>query len=164
MITWESHCNKLSHYFVTFKVKKKVYNVKLGLHEVPHYWLIPAIKAGEKLDAFRFIIDLVCREYDQTEKAVMSKNRKAELRVPRQIIMTLLCENFPDISLAKIGRRCGGKDHATVLHAKKTILNWTETNKEFKSKYNRLNEMVKMRIDRFYQSHKKPVLKGRRRK
>jgi chromosomal replication initiator protein len=34
--------------------------------------------------------------------------------------------------LASIGLQCGGKDHATVLHACKTVNNLIDTDKRFK--------------------------------
>ena len=36
-------------------------------------------------------------------------------------------------SLANIGAQCGGKDHATVLHACKTVNNLAETDKTFRT-------------------------------
>ena len=35
-------------------------------------------------------------------------------------------------SLANIGMHCGGKDHATVLHACRTVNNLQETDKQFR--------------------------------
>ncbi len=35
-------------------------------------------------------------------------------------------------SLSAIGAHCGGKDHATVLHACRTVNNLMETDKKFK--------------------------------
>ena len=35
-------------------------------------------------------------------------------------------------SLASIGAHCGGKDHATVLHACRTVNNLQETDKQFR--------------------------------
>jgi chromosomal replication initiator protein len=35
-------------------------------------------------------------------------------------------------SLASIGMTCGGKDHATVLHACRTVNNLAETDKSFR--------------------------------
>jgi chromosomal replication initiator protein len=35
-------------------------------------------------------------------------------------------------SLASIGAHCGGKDHATVLHACRTVNNLQETDKHFR--------------------------------
>jgi chromosomal replication initiator protein len=35
-------------------------------------------------------------------------------------------------SLAMIGKHCGNKDHATVLHACKTVNNLADTDKRFK--------------------------------
>jgi chromosomal replication initiator protein len=43
---------------------------------------------------------------------------------------------------SEIGRIVGGKDHATVEHAKKTINNLCETNKLFNEQFNRINNKV----------------------
>ena len=43
-------------------------------------------------------------------------------------------------SLANIGAHCGGKDHATVLHACRTVVNLSETDKQFR---NYLEELEK---------------------
>jgi hypothetical protein len=48
--------------------------------------------------------------------------RKREKVAARQISMTL-CKNYTKASLAYIGFHHGGHDHATVLHANKTVNN-----------------------------------------
>lgn len=55
-----------------------------------------------------------------------SKSRKRELVTARQISMSL-AKKFTKDSLASIGNEIGGKDHATVLHACKTINNLLDT-------------------------------------
>jgi len=35
--------------------------------------------------------------------------------------------------LASIGKQCGNKDHATVLHACRTVSNLNETDKRFRT-------------------------------
>jgi chromosomal replication initiator protein len=54
------------------------------------------------------------------------KCRKREFVTARQISMCL-AKNFTKHSLAKIGSQIGDKDHATVLHACKTINNLVDT-------------------------------------
>jgi chromosomal replication initiator protein len=41
-------------------------------------------------------------------------------------------KNLTKASLANIGLHCGGKDHATVLHACRTVNNLMETDKRFR--------------------------------
>ncbi len=51
---------------------------------------------------------------------LMSKTRKREIVMTRQFLMKKIKDNTK-MSLASIGMVCGNKDHATVLHALKTI-------------------------------------------
>jgi len=46
-------------------------------------------------------------------------------------------------SLSAIGSKIGKKDHATVLHACKTISNLIETDKEFKSQIREIEAQLK---------------------
>jgi chromosomal replication initiator protein len=45
-------------------------------------------------------------------------------------------------SLATIGAHCGGKDHATVLHACRTVNNLMDTDKRFKSYIDELEKKI----------------------
>jgi chromosomal replication initiator protein len=53
---------------------------------------------------------------------LLSKKRTRNLTRPRQIAMALTRE-LTVMSLPEIGNSFGGKDHSTVIHACKTILN-----------------------------------------
>jgi hypothetical protein len=65
-------------------------------------------------------------KYEKEECFV--KSRKRELVFTRQLCMYFSC-SMTNASLAKIGEYIGGKDHATVLHAKKTINNLIDTDR-----------------------------------
>jgi chromosomal replication initiator protein len=60
-----------------------------------------------------------------------SKTRKREVVQARQIAM-FFAKSMTKSSLASIGLQCGGKDHATVLHACRTVNNLLETDKKFR--------------------------------
>ena len=60
-----------------------------------------------------------------------SKTRKREIVQARQLAM-FFAKQLTKSSLATIGAHCGGKDHATVLHACRTVNNLAETDKRFK--------------------------------
>jgi chromosomal replication initiator protein len=60
-----------------------------------------------------------------------SKTRKREIVQARQIAM-YFAKKMTKSSLANIGLHCGGKDHATVLHACRTVNNLSETDKHFR--------------------------------
>lgn len=82
------------------------------------------------------------------------KCRKREIVTARQLSMAL-AKTFTSHSLAKIGEEIGGKDHATVLHACKTINNLVDTNdpvvteamKQLTVKYVKIQENKKKKPD-----------------
>jgi len=47
-------------------------------------------------------------------------------------------------SLASIGSQIGGKDHATVLHACKTVNNLMDTDKRFKGQIESIEKKLKV--------------------
>lgn len=135
---------------------KNIYTMTHGVAVIPSKWIIPGISGvkGNK-DAYKYVINLVCEKYDQTEKAIMSKTRKREIVKSRQIIMSLIKTNFYKLSLDSIGNRCGGKDHATVLHSCRVVQNQIETDKAYREEYIEFDSMVKSNIRSFKQTHLK---------
>ena len=53
-------------------------------------------------------------------------------------------KSYTKNSLATIGAQIGGKDHATVLHACKTVNNLIETDKRFKRYITDIEKRFKM--------------------
>lgn len=66
------------------------------------------------------ILDVVSVRRDIPTEIIISKTRKREVCESRQICM-FMAKQFRSDSLATIGTFYGGKDHATVLHANRTI-------------------------------------------
>lgn len=65
---------------------------------------------------------------------LQEKTRKREIVEARQVAMYLSKRNTNE-SLSQIGREIGQKDHATVIHACKTVGNLLETDREFRNKW-----------------------------
>ena len=74
------------------------------------------ILSPSKVVSVKKIIQAVADFYDLKEKEILSSSRKKEVVKPRQVVMYLLREELKS-SFPFIGRRCGGKDHTTALHA-----------------------------------------------
>jgi chromosomal replication initiator protein len=72
-----------------------------------------------------------------------SKTRKREIVQARQISM-YFSKSLTKSSLALIGSQIGGKDHATVLHACKTVNNLLETDKRFRLYLEEIEKKLKM--------------------
>jgi chromosomal replication initiator protein len=78
-----------------------------------------------------YIQKVVCDYFELPIEMLKSKTRKREVVQARQISM-YFSKKMTKSSLASIGAHCGGKDHATVLHACRTVTNLSETDKQFK--------------------------------
>lgn len=78
-----------------------------------------------------YIQKVVCDYFNLSLELMKSKTRKREVVQARQIAM-YFSKSMTKSSLATIGAHCGGKDHATVLHACRTVNNLIETDKRFR--------------------------------
>ena len=83
------------------------------------------------------IIKAVTEYYGVEPASIHTRSRKREVVLVRQVAM-YLAKKYLDLSTSKIGQYIGKRDHATVLHACKTIANLAETDKQFR---NELNQM-----------------------
>lgn len=65
--------------------------------------------------------------------------REIRIREPRQIAMYLSRKMIkPTPSFREVGNYYGGKDHATVIHAVKTITNYIETDANFRQRIEKI--------------------------
>ena len=78
-----------------------------------------------------YIIGVVCESMLITQDEFFSKTRKRNIVQARQLTM-YFAKKYTKSSLINIGNECGGKDHATVIHALKTVENLIETDKQFR--------------------------------
>ena len=88
-----------------------------------------------------YIQKVVCDYFDLPIELLKSKTRKREVVQARQIAM-FFAKKMTKSSLANIGMHCGGKDHATVLHACKTVNNLVETDKRFRTYVDELEKKI----------------------
>jgi chromosomal replication initiator protein len=88
-----------------------------------------------------YIQKVVCDYFDLPIELLKSKTRKREVVQARQIAM-YFAKNMTKSSLATIGMHCGGKDHATVLHACRTVNNLMDTDKRFKAYIEELDKKL----------------------
>jgi chromosomal replication initiator protein len=79
-----------------------------------------------------YIQKVVCDYFELPLDLLKSNTRKREVVQARQLAM-YFSKSLTKSSLSNIGIHCGGKDHATVLHACRTVNNLMETDKKFKT-------------------------------
>ncbi len=78
-----------------------------------------------------FIQKIVSDYFNLPIELIISNTRKREIVQARQIAM-YFSKKMTKSSLATIGFHCGNKDHATVLHACRTVNNLMDTDKQFR--------------------------------
>ncbi len=88
------------------------------------------------------IRDVVCEYFKLSVDAILTKSRKREVVQARQIAM-YLAKQMTSNSLSSIGHTIGNRDHATVLHACKTVDNQIETDKQFRKSVQDIERMLK---------------------
>ena len=89
-------------------------------------------------------IQKVVSEYFQMDVATLqSKTRKRHIVQARQLAM-YFAKKFTKASLASIGSQIGKRDHATVLHACKTVDNLSFTDKQFRKYVEDLNQKLSL--------------------
>ncbi len=89
-------------------------------------------------------IQKVVSEYFQLDIDILqSKTRKRHVVQARQLAM-FFAKKFTKNSLANIGSQIGDRDHATVLHACKTVDNLVTTDKQFKKFVEDINKKLSL--------------------
>jgi chromosomal replication initiator protein len=89
-------------------------------------------------------IQKVVSEYFQMDVSTLqSKTRKRHIVQARQLAM-YFAKKFTKASLASIGTQIGKRDHATVLHACKTVDNLSFTDKQFRKYVEDLNQKLSL--------------------
>ena len=88
------------------------------------------------------IMNAVTRRFDVRLIDLQSKKRTRSIALPRQICM-YLARSLTRHSLEEIGGYFGGRDHTTVLHAKKTIEALRQKDPQFQATLEKLAETVK---------------------
>jgi len=99
------------------------------------------VKSTAREVSIDYIQKVVCDYFDLPIDLMKSKTRKREVVQARQIAM-YFAKNLTKSSLATIGLHCGGKDHATVLHACRTVNNLMDTDKRFRSYIEELEKKI----------------------
>lgn len=107
-------------------LNKKAVNLELAKQMIDKF-----VKNTAREVSIDYIQKVVCDYFDLPIELLKSKTRKREIVQARQIAM-FFAKKMTKSSLASIGAHCGGKDHATVLHACRTVNNLQETDKHFR--------------------------------
>ena len=100
------------------------------------------VKQTRKEFSIEYIQRVVSEYFNIDIDVLQSRSRKREIVQARQIAM-YFAKSLTKQSLANIGSKIGKKDHATVLHACKTVTNLMDTDKRFKKHINEISRRLK---------------------
>ncbi|NQT77226.1 MAG: chromosomal replication initiator protein DnaA [Bacteroidetes bacterium] len=101
------------------------------------------VKSTAREISIDYIQKVVCDYFNISLDLINSKTRKREIVQARQLAM-FFSKKHTKASLATIGLHCGNKDHATVLHACRTVNNLIDTDKQFRIYVEDLDKKIKM--------------------
>lgn len=105
---------------------KKDITLELSKKIVDNY-----VKNTKREVSIEYIQKVVSDYFQMDVDTLQSKTRKRHIVQARQIAM-FFAKKMTKASLASIGSQIGKRDHATVLHACKTVNNLSATDKQFK--------------------------------
>ncbi len=117
-------------------LNKKIITLELAKNMIDKF-----VKSTAREVSIDYIQKVVCDYFDLQIDTMKSKTRKREVVQARQIAM-FFAKSMTKSSLATIGMHCGGKDHATVLHACRTVNNLMDTDKRFKAYIEELEKKI----------------------
>ncbi|MDR0206197.1 MAG: chromosomal replication initiator protein DnaA [Bacteroidales bacterium] len=101
------------------------------------------VKSTAKEISVEFIQKIVGEYFNVSTEKINANKRDREVVQPRQICM-FFAKKYTKLPLAAIGSHCGGRDHATVLHACRTISNLYETDKKMKIYIDEIDKKMKI--------------------
>jgi chromosomal replication initiator protein len=89
----------------------------------------------------RAIVQTVARYFDLSPKEITSKKRDRKTTLARQITMYLLREES-NYSFTEIGKELGNRNHATILHGYKKIVNEINVNHKLYGQISEIKEQI----------------------
>ncbi|WP_445455240.1 chromosomal replication initiator protein DnaA [Flavobacterium sp. HNIBRBA15423] len=117
---------------------KREVNLELAKHVVEKF--VKNVKREISIDYIQKIVS----DYFQLDiETLQSKTRKRHVVQARQLAM-FFAKKFTKSSLANIGNQIGDRDHATVLHACKTVDNLVTTDKQFRKFVDDINKKLSL--------------------
>ena len=126
---------------ISIMAHSTIYNKEIDL-ELTQRIVRKVVNSESKAVTVDEIINTVCKHFGLETATIHTKSRKREVVQARQIAM-YLAKNYTEFSTAKIGALIGHKDHATVLHACKTIKELKEVDKSFRAEIDEIQAALK---------------------
>lgn len=137
-----NNARDLEGVIVSIMAHSLVYNREIDL-DLAKRVIGQAIKKIErKKITIEAIESIVCEYYNIKSELIHTASRKRQIVQARQVTM-YLSKNYTEMSLAQIGSLIGKKNHATVLHACKTVKEQMEVDKTFRDEIAAIEQKLK---------------------
>ena len=125
---------------VSLMVRSSVLKKEISI-DMADQVLAASVKMTQKQITIDSIKEAVCGYYGLETSRLLERTRKREVVVARQMSM-YLAKKYTALSLAGIGDVLGKKDHATVLHACKTISEQVGVDKKLRSDLEEIEQRI----------------------
>lgn len=135
------HVRDLEGIITSLVAHSLVYNRKVDM-ELTKRVVSKTVKMEKKQITLEKIQDIVSSYFKIDIDEIHSKSRKREIVQARQVTM-FLSKKYTDHSYSHIGMLVGKRDHATVLHACKTIQDSLDIDKGFRSTMKDIEELLR---------------------
>jgi len=86
------------------------------------------------------VINLMIKDFEAPKDFATITCKKREYVIPRQQAIALSYHIFSDWSLRQLAAYFGNKNHATILHSKKTVKNICETDKKYRAEFEKMQK------------------------
>ncbi len=120
-----------------------VYNCKIDMRLAERI-IKRAVKIDNEPLTMDDILDTVCNHFNVTTAAVISRSRKRDYVVARQVSM-YLAQKYTKMPASRIGKLVGGRDHSTVIHSCTQIENRLKIDKVFSSEVQSIENSFKLK-------------------
>ncbi|MBQ2673799.1 MAG: chromosomal replication initiator protein DnaA [Prevotella sp.] len=103
-----------------------------------------AVKIDNKPLTVDDILEKVCTHYNVKQQQVVSRSRKRDYVLVRQVSM-YLAQKYTKMPAGRIGQLIGGRDHSTVIHSCSTIEQRLKIDKAFVAELNSIENSFKLK-------------------
>lgn len=134
------HVRDLEGIITSLVAHSLVYNRNVDM-ELAKRVISKTVKMGKKQITMDKIQNVVSSYFNIDLKDIHSKSRKREIVQARQVAM-FLSKKYTDYSYSHIGCQVGKRDHATVLHACRTIQDSLDIDKSFRTTMKNIEELL----------------------
>ena len=99
------------------------------------------IESINKKEEHEKIINIVCNELDITFEKLIAKTRERNIVITRQILIYLLYY-YTSLSIEKIGKMVGDRDHSSVIFSVRKIKSYFDVYSDFRKEILAIEEKI----------------------